>query len=58
MDRSVPQVDYVDYTNRQLAAVPLALLGLALAILLLSTILTGLPVPLGMEFTGGAEIQL
>lgn len=58
MDRSVPQVDYVDYTNRQLVAVPLALLGLALAILLLSTVLTGLPVPLGMEFTGGAEIQL
>lgn len=58
MDRSVPQVDYVDYTNRQLVAVPLALLGLALVILLLSTVLTGLPVPLGMEFTGGAEIQL
>lgn len=58
MDRTVPTIDYTDYTNRQLAAIPLALLVGALIILGVATVLTGTPVPLGIEFTGGAEIQI
>jgi preprotein translocase subunit SecF len=58
MDLSVPTVDYSDYTNRQLVAIPLALLAAALVILAVATVVTGTPVELGMEFTGGAEIQI
>ncbi|MFT4885559.1 MAG: preprotein translocase subunit SecF, partial [Natronomonas sp.] len=58
MDLSVPRVDYSDYTNRQLVAVPLGLLAAALVILAVATVMTGAPVELGMEFTGGAEIQI
>ena len=58
MDLSVPRVDYGDYTNRQLVVVPLSLLAFALAILAIATVVTGTPVVLGMEFTGGAEVQI
>jgi preprotein translocase subunit SecF len=58
MDLSVPEVDYSDYTNRQLVAVPLGLLALAIGILAVATVVTGAPVDLGMEFTGGAELQI
>ncbi len=58
MDASVPEVDYTEYTNRQLVAIPLALLGVALAVLAVATVLTGTPVALGIEFTGGTEMQI
>jgi len=58
MDASVPDVDYTEYTNRQLVAIPLALLGVALAVLAVATVLTGTPVALGIEFTGGTEMQI
>ena len=58
MDLSVPRVDYGDYTNRQLVVVPLSILAFALAVLAVATVVTGAPVDLGMEFTGGAEIQV
>jgi preprotein translocase subunit SecF len=58
MDASVPEVDYTKYTNRQLVAVPLALLAVALAVLAAGTVATGTPVAPGIEFTGGAEIQI
>ncbi len=54
---SVPDVDYTQYTNRQLAAVPLAVLALALGVILVWYLLTGTPVELGMAFTGGTEIR-
>ena len=54
----MPEVDYSDYTNRQLVVVPLSLLAVALGILVVATLLTGSPVQLGMEFTGGAELQV
>ena len=54
----VPEVDYTRYTNRQLAAVPLAVLAVALAILAGSFVLTGAPLALGIEFTGGAELTI
>jgi preprotein translocase subunit SecF len=58
MDSPVPDVDYTEYTNRELVAVPLALLGVALAVLVVSTLLAGTPVALGIEFTGGTEMQV
>ncbi|QPV64487.1 protein translocase subunit SecF [Halosimplex litoreum] len=54
----VPEPDYDRYSNRQLAAVPLAVLALALLVLAGWTLMTGTPVTPGIEFTGGTEIQV
>jgi preprotein translocase subunit SecF len=54
----VPEVDYTRYSNRQLAAVPLAVLATALAVLAAWTVLFGAPVDLGFEFTGGSELRV
>ncbi|WP_123538080.1 protein translocase subunit SecF [Halosimplex salinum] len=54
----VPEPDYDRYSNRQLAAVPLALLALALLVLAGWYLMTGAPVTPGIEFTGGTEIQI
>ncbi|NGM69847.1 protein translocase subunit SecF [Natronolimnobius sp. AArcel1] len=54
----VPEIDYTRYTDRQLAAVPLAVLAVALLVLSGSFLLTGTPVPLGMDFAGGAELTV
>ena len=58
MESSVPSVDYSDYTNRQLAAIPIALLAASLGVLAAATLFVGSPVPLGIEFTGGTEMQV
>ncbi|MFC7153865.1 protein translocase subunit SecF [Halomarina halobia] len=54
----VPEVDYTRYTNRQLAAVPVALLAVALLIIAGWYATTGTPVALGVDFTGGTEVQI
>ena len=54
----VPEVDYTRYSNRQLAAVPLVVLAVALAILAAWTAMSGAPVALGFEFTGGTELRV
>ncbi|WP_323190879.1 protein translocase subunit SecF [Halostella sp. PRR32] len=54
----VPEIDYTRYTNRQLAAIPLAVLAVALAILLGWYLFTGAPVNPGTAFTGGAELTI
>ncbi len=54
----VPELNYTRYDNRQLAAVPLAVLAVALLVLSGSFLLTGSPVPLGMDFAGGAELTV
>ncbi|MFB6128015.1 MAG: protein translocase subunit SecF [Halolamina sp.] len=54
----LPEVDYERYTNRQLAAVPLALLVLALAVIGAFYATTGAPVDQGIEFTGGTELRV
>jgi len=54
----VPEPDYDRYSNRQLAAVPLAVLALALLVLAGWTLMTGAPVTPGIEFTGGTEVQI
>ena len=54
----VPEVEYTRYSNRQLAAVPLAVLAVALLVLSGSFLVYGTPVPLGMDFAGGAELTV
>jgi preprotein translocase subunit SecF len=58
MDLSVLNVDYSDYTSRQLVAIPLGLLAVAIGVLVVATVLVGSPVPLGIEFTGGTEMRV
>jgi preprotein translocase subunit SecF len=54
----VPEVDYTRYSNRQLAAVPLVVLALALLVLVWWYLTTGTPVTPGIAFTGGTELQI
>ncbi|WP_254522244.1 protein translocase subunit SecF [Natrinema caseinilyticum] len=54
----VPEIDYPRYSNRQLAAVPLAVLAVALLVLSGSFLMYGTPVPLGMDFAGGTELTV
>ncbi|WP_254864266.1 protein translocase subunit SecF [Halovivax gelatinilyticus] len=54
----VPDLDYTEYSNRQLVALPLGMLALALGILAVTFVATGAPLSLGLEFTGGAELTL
>jgi len=54
----VPEVDYTDYDNRQLVAIPVVVLVLALSIIGGWYLVTGAPANLGVEFTGGAELRL
>ncbi|WP_254766846.1 protein translocase subunit SecF [Salinilacihabitans rarus] len=54
----VPEIDYSRYTNRQLAAVPLALLAVALLVLAGGWVVYGTPVQLGMDFSGGSELTV
>ena len=53
----VERIPYDEYSNRQLAAVPLAVLAVALLIIGGAYVLTGTPVDLGIEFTGGTELR-
>ena len=54
----VPEINYTEYSNRQLVAVPLAVLVLALAIIGGWYLVTGAPANLGLEFTGGVELRI
>ncbi len=54
----VPEFNYTRYSNRQLAAVPLAVLAVALLVLSGSFLVYGTPVQLGMDFAGGAELTV
>ncbi|ELY83091.1 protein translocase subunit SecF [Natrinema altunense] len=54
----VPEIDYTRYSNRQLAAVPLAVLAVALLVLVGSFLVLGSPVPMGMDFAGGTELTV
>ena len=53
----IDEIDYSEQSAKKLFAVPFGILGLAVAILLLTYVLTGAPVGLGFEFTGGVNIQ-
>ena len=54
----VPAVDYTRYSDRQLATVPLVVLAIALTVIAGTWILTGAPVTMGLDFTGGVEAQI
>jgi preprotein translocase subunit SecF len=54
----VPEPDYDRYSNRQLAAIPLAVLAVALLVIVGWYLVSGMPVTPGIEFTGGTEVQL
>ncbi|PSP74519.1 preprotein translocase subunit SecF [Halobacteriales archaeon QS_3_64_16] len=54
----VSRIDYARYSDRQLAAIPLIVLLLALAVLGGWYLTTGTPVTPGIEFTGGTELQI
>lgn len=58
LDSMVPEVSYPRYSNRQLAAIPLALLALSLLIIAGTWAITGMPVNPGIDFTGGTELQI
>ena len=47
-----------NHDNRQLLAIPLAVLAVSLAVLLVSFASSGSPVTLGMEFQGGTQISV
>jgi preprotein translocase subunit SecF len=47
-----------NHDNRQLLALPLAILAVSLIILLVSFLSSGSPVTLGMEFQGGTQVSL
>ncbi len=54
----VPEVDYSRYSNRQLMGPPVALLVVALIVIAGFWAMTGSPVALGTEFTGGTELRV
>ncbi|MFB6110564.1 MAG: protein translocase subunit SecF [Halodesulfurarchaeum sp.] len=54
----VPDVDFRRYSNRQLLAVPLAVLAIAVLIVGGTWVLTGSPAHLGVDFTGGSELTV
>jgi len=54
----VERIPYEEYSNRQLAAIPLAVLAVALLVILGAYLITGTPVDLGMAFTGGTEVRV
>lgn len=58
MDLRQREIEYEEYTNRQLVLVPLVLLLIALAIIGGTFVVTGAPVHLGIEFTGGVEMTV
>ncbi|MCH7660588.1 MAG: protein translocase subunit SecF [Euryarchaeota archaeon] len=58
LDSMVPEVSYPRYSNRQLAAIPLALLAISILIIAGTWATTGMPVNPGIDFTGGTELQI
>lgn len=58
LDSIVPEIEYPRYSNRQLAAIPLVLLAIALLVIAGTFVVTGSPAHLGIDFTGGTELQI
>ncbi|AOW79349.1 preprotein translocase subunit SecF [Halodesulfurarchaeum formicicum] len=54
----VPEVDYSRYSNRQLVAVPLAVLVVAVLIVGGMWAITGSPAHMGVDFAGGSELTV
>jgi preprotein translocase subunit SecF len=58
IDFDVPDLEYEDYSNRQLIAIPLVALAIALLIVGGAWVVTGDPVPLGIDFAGGNQLRV
>lgn len=58
VDFEVPDVDYTRYTNRELMAIPVVVLAIALVVLSGWYLMTGAPVNQGIDFTGGTEMTV
>jgi preprotein translocase subunit SecF len=58
VDFEVPEVDYTRYTNRQLMAIPVVVLAIALVVLSGWYVMTGAPVNQSIDFTGGTELTV
>lgn len=56
--KSVEDVDHSKYTNKQLLSIPVTIFTLVVLVLVLTHVLTGYPVALGLEFTGGVEVEV
>ena len=54
----VPEFDQSRYSNRQLAGLPVAVIVLALLVIGATFAMTGTPVALDTEFTGGTELRV
>jgi preprotein translocase subunit SecF len=54
----VPEVDYTRYSNRQLIAVPLGVLAVALLVLVGWNFAFGTPVSMGIDFSGGTQLRV
>ncbi|MFP4632274.1 MAG: protein translocase subunit SecF [Halobacteriales archaeon] len=54
----VDDVDYSEYSMLQLVSAPAVLISVALLVLALTYVITGSPVSLGFEFTGGVNVQI
>ncbi len=55
---AIPDVEYTEYSNRQLVVIPLVLLFIALVVIGGMWVVTGTPAHLGLDFTGGAELTI
>lgn len=56
--RRVEEIDYSQYSNTQLVAVPAVLLGATLLLVGGTFLATGAPADLGFQFTGGVSVQV
>lgn len=56
--RFIEDLDYQDYSYRQLLGPPLILFLLAATVLISAFVITGSPVALGMDFAGGTELRV
>lgn len=52
------ELDYSRYSNRQLIAIPLGVLAIALLVIAGWYVVTGAPVTPGIDFTGGTELRI
>jgi preprotein translocase subunit SecF len=58
VDALVDRVEYSQYTNKQLLAIPVGVFVVSLLILLGAFIIAGTPVQLGVDFSGGTEFRV
>lgn len=53
-----PEIDYDKYSFKKLLAIPLTLIIISIGILIIWTLMTGVPIDRGMDFVGGTEVRI